>query len=111
MHVGVLRGGGYFCNIPLGDYQFTIPLAFKTVTNLAGFIQYSQPGKTKENKPCEKWGALADRHYDSDKLLSHICIFNNKTCIFNDKKREGLLALHVRFSSKLQTALINAITW
>ena len=54
MHVGVLRGGGYFCNIPLGDYQFTIPLAFKTVANLVGFIQCSQPGRTKENKPCEK---------------------------------------------------------
>ena len=39
MHVGVLQGGGgYFWNISLGYYQFTIPLAFKTVANLAGFI-------------------------------------------------------------------------
>ena len=33
MHMGVLRGE-YFCNIPLGDYQFNnIPLAFTTVAN------------------------------------------------------------------------------
>ena len=54
-HVGLLRGE-YICNNPLGDDNSNIPLAFKTVSKLAGFIQYNQSGRRrrKENEPCEK---------------------------------------------------------
>ena len=51
-----LLWGDYFCNTPIGNCQYytNISLAFETVAKLPGFIQYNQPGRTKEDEPCEK---------------------------------------------------------